>query len=123
MIETRSKRRRFIAALISVPLGLLVAAVLLPPKGTRCGSPMRQCQENLTRIDGAKEQWAMDSSKITGPQVTAEDLISPELLKEIPKCPSGGVYIINDVGTGPVCTSGLPGHSLSEVGDAITEIE
>lgn len=78
------------------------------------------CQEMLVRIDGAKEQWSLETGSRDAP--TIEDLASSDgrgYLRRFPECPQGGTYIIGAVGVDPVCTSGLPGHSLAERGDSI----
>ena len=92
----------------------------------RCGSPMKSCQMNLTKIDGAKDQWALENDIKIPIKPDQEDLAQSDgkgYLKTFPKCPSGKKYIINPVGTDPVCASGLPGHSLSEIGSVITTVE
>ncbi|HBF33937.1 TPA: hypothetical protein DDW35_05185 [Candidatus Sumerlaeota bacterium] len=66
----------------------------------------QNCSETLQRIDGAKEQWALDHGKKVGDQVTWNDLIlaSNGYLKRTPKCPYGGIYTIGSIGTDPKCT-------------------
>ncbi len=82
---------------------------------------MRTCQENLTRIDGAKEQWALEHNKKVTDTPELSDLISESTgyLKAFPGCPAGGSYVINPVGTNPVCSTGLSGHTMTEVGTTI----
>ena len=89
------------------------------------GSISRQCQQNLTLIDGAKEQLSLDSNNPRpNKPFTWEELATTEFISKIPlRCPSGNDYIISSIGTDPVCTAGLPGHSLSEIGPAITALE
>jgi len=91
-----------------------------------------ECKENLTKLRGRREQWALENAKPEGTPVTLDELEDDALknsrngyFKPVPReCPSGkGIYILNAVGTDPVCTSGLPGHSLSEVGAPITAPE
>lgn len=71
----------------------------------------RACVSNLRRIDGAKEQWAMDTrarAGATGPAMTL--LVGPaRYIKANPVCPSNGSYTINNLGTHPACnTAGGP---------------
>lgn len=120
-------RQNVMAAVIVAGTAALVAAIAVPGiLRERSLRRMRSCQENLTKIDGAKEQWALESNRIPGALVETEFIVAAGksgYLKAFPFCPSGFDYVINEVGTNPVCPSGLPGHSLSEVGDAITELE
>ena len=69
----------------------------------------RTCQENLSRIDGAKENFALDESLDDGATVTWSNIVNPDgtgYMKKKPVCPRGGEYIINTIGTDPVCTYG-----------------
>ena len=69
------------------------------------------CVENLTRIDHAKAQWALDNKKDSGPGPGWEDLLgSTSSLNRMPKCPAGGTYTVNPIGTAPSCS--VDGHVL-----------
>lgn len=61
------------------------------------------CWNNLRRIDGAKQQWALENKAKAGDPVTLEN-ISP-YLGATPTCnvPSGR-YIVGNVGEEPKCT-------------------
>jgi general secretion pathway protein G len=72
------------------------------------------CQENLCKIDDAKEQYAMDYKLSNGGLVDfPTDLITPPqavrgqgYLKHAPVCPAGGSYTINLIGDDPQCSIG-----------------
>src|ERR1043166_4656196 len=67
------------------------------------------CKIYLQQIEEAKQRWADAKKKPDGTAVTALDLsgyLTPHMLK----CPKGGVYQINPVGTPPTCS--IPGHEL-----------
>jgi prepilin-type N-terminal cleavage/methylation domain-containing protein len=107
-------------------IGILIAIAVPGFIRARSMSRMKSCQENLTKIDGAKEQWALENNKSPGASVAESDIVqanSEGYLKNFPNEPSGGSYTINSVGTDPDCSTGYPGHHLSEVGEAITELE
>ncbi len=71
-----------------------------------------ECANNLRRIQTAKEQWALAQHRPNGASVTEADL-APYLGGDgLPKCPSGGSYTINPIGTDPVCS--IPGHVLTK---------
>jgi hypothetical protein len=61
------------------------------------------CWNTLAQIDGAKQQWALESgSKSSGP-VTVENILP--YLRSAPTCQvSGATYIIGKVGEEPRCT-------------------
>ena len=110
-------------------IGILIAIAVPGFIRARSMSRMKSCQENLTKIDGAKEQWALENNKSPGASPAWTDIVDTGgqvgegYLKSQPKEPSGGSYTINAVGTDPTCDRGYPGHTLSEVGEAITQLE
>jgi hypothetical protein len=69
-----------------------------------------QCIGNLRRIQTAKEQWALTHHQPNGATVTEADLVPYLGGAGFPKCPSGGTYTLNMIGTAPVCS--IPGHIL-----------
>ena len=98
----------------NVALAGVVVAIAVPAfLRARENSRGQVCQENLSKMDGAKEQWALEFRKPMGTTVTMENLIRPDgaaagmgYLKRIPTCPSGGTYHLNAVGEAPTCSIG-----------------
>jgi len=74
------------------------------------GQATLACINNLRQIDGAMQQWALENKKDATAIPTAKHI--GVYLKDgvIPKCPAGGTYTLNSVGTVPTCT--IPGHAL-----------
>jgi hypothetical protein len=66
------------------------------------------CIENLTKIYGATEQWALETNKNNGNACSFADLAP--YFNGTPGCPAGGIYKITVVGTPPTCN--IPGHVL-----------
>ena len=66
------------------------------------------CCENLQKIDGAKQQWALELKKKDTDVPTWNDLVTvtPGYLKKTPQCPRGGIYTIGSVSADPVCSLG-----------------
>jgi len=65
------------------------------------------CQENLTKIEHAKEMYTFEHNLRGGDNVEMEDLWETDgtgYLKKEPKCPAGGVYTANPVNTDPTCS-------------------
>lgn len=73
----------------------------------------RACQENLLKIDGAKEQYALEFKAKNGSTVTMDDIVVPPgstagqgYMRATPLCPSSGTYVLNLIGASPECTIG-----------------
>ena len=74
--------------------------------GHRCGrsSSSNTCIANLKQIDGAKEQWALESRKTTNDLPAWVDLVGTDnYIKTTPVCPLGGIYKLNKVSEPPTC--------------------
>ena len=89
-------------------IGILIAIAVPGFVKARTQSRTRACQENLTKIDGAKEQWALENNKATGATVLITDLYAAGgslYLKNSPTCPAaaGTAYTLNTIGTAPAC--------------------
>jgi prepilin-type N-terminal cleavage/methylation domain-containing protein len=98
-------------------IGLLAAIAIPNFVRARTTSQMNACINNLRQIDGAKQQWALETKQATNatPQFTD---ISP-YLKSAVVCPAGGAaatfatsYTINDVGNRPACKIIAATHQL-----------
>jgi len=89
-----------------------------------------ECRRILSRIKEQKLQWALFYSVREYDIPTREDLLTrrtlpdkidpsrtyeyrPNLLSEIPTCPSGYQYTLNAAAEEPECRSGLSGHVSS----------
>jgi hypothetical protein len=92
------------AAMMGVAgVGIGVAVAVPAFLRARENSRGRACQENLAKIDGAKEQYALEHNLKTGAKVTMKDLVGT-YLKRTPTCPAGGTYTLNAVGENPTCS-------------------
>jgi hypothetical protein len=74
------------------------------------------CQLNLTRIENAEIQYALDRNPAPGATVTLEELVKscPKQLKELPICPAGGHYTVNAIDTTPTCSLAAQGHIITK---------
>lgn len=70
------------------------------------------CVSNLRKIDGAKQQWALENRKTAQDQPTAQDLAPYFRNNAAPICPAGGAYTLNRVAEAPVCS--IAGHALPQ---------
>jgi len=65
------------------------------------------CQENLTKIEHAKEMYIFAKNLKAGDPVDMTDLWQTDrtgYLKHEPRCPAGGAYTANVVNTAPTCS-------------------
>ncbi|MFP4380837.1 MAG: competence type IV pilus major pilin ComGC [Candidatus Sumerlaeia bacterium] len=92
-----------VVAIIGILVGIAVPGFIKARKQAQG----KACSENLAKIDGAKEQWALENNKTSADTPGDTDLYGPELyVKKAPVCPGGGTYTIGAVGTDPSCDSG-----------------
>jgi prepilin-type N-terminal cleavage/methylation domain-containing protein len=89
-------------------IGLLAAIAIPNFVRARTTSQANACINNLRQIDGAKQQWALETKQATNATPVISD-ISPYLRNSV-TCPSGGSaatfgssYTMNDVSTKPAC--------------------
>ncbi len=87
----------------------LIAAIGVPNLfRARDTAQQRTCIENLTRLEGVKQQWGAEKKKDNN-DVPAVSDVEP-YLKKMVGCPSGGIYSLNALGVRASCT--IAGHTL-----------
>ena len=114
-MKTNAKAFTLVEIMIVVAIiGILIAIAVPGFIRAREVSRRNSCQENLTKIDGAKSQWALEENKDGTSVATWGDLVSSTdgYLRFTPICPlddnkDGSTYTINDVNTLPDCDKGL----------------
>ena len=93
-------------------IGLLAAIAIPNFVKARQTAQKNACINNLRQIDGAKEQWALETKAATNATVNASDIDG--YIKggttNAQSCPAGGTVAINNVGANPTCT--VAGHTL-----------
>ena len=92
-------------------LGLLISIALPNFVKSRTQAQKLVCKENLFQIESAKQVWGLEAGRGTGDEPDKTDLIGPTLfIKDEPRCPAGGDYTFNPIGSNAVCT--ITGHVL-----------
>lgn len=92
-------------------IGILTAVSTYTALRNRDIAHQRACQENLVKIDGAKELWALERRRGTYDAPVLADLYSSDrsgYLKLEPRCPSEGTYSFETVGDYSTCTITAP---------------
>ena len=94
-------------------IGILLAIAIPSFMRARETARAKACQENLQKIDSAKEQWALETNKSNGYVLDItfledEEVVGPEgYIKKKPICPAGGEYTVNVIGVDPECSIGV----------------
>lgn len=69
------------------------------------GENQKACVENLSKIDGAKQQWALEEGRPGGALPTWDSIVGPtNYIRKTPVCPSGGTYELKAVEESPTCS-------------------
>lgn len=91
-------------------IGIIIAIALPAFIRAREISRARACQENLAKIDGAVDMYALDKKLQSGDTIAMSDLVATDgtgYLKREPACPAGGEYDTDlVVNTLPTCSIG-----------------
>jgi prepilin-type N-terminal cleavage/methylation domain-containing protein len=104
------RRKGFTLVEVMIVVGILgVILMIAGPTWVRQRelSRLRSCQENLSKIQGAKEQWALENSKPGSAEPAWDDLCNEEgsgYLQKEPVCPAEGDYTIGAVGETASCS-------------------
>lgn len=101
-------RRAFTLTEVMLVVALLsfILAIALPAFfRARELSRQRACQENLQKIDGAKNQWGLENNRPAGDTPTWSNLVgSSGYIRKSPVCTASGVYSINSLVDEPTCS-------------------
>jgi prepilin-type N-terminal cleavage/methylation domain-containing protein len=102
-------------------IGLLAAIAIPNFVRARTKSQVNACINNLRQIDGAKQQWALETKQAATVTPVADD-IAPYMGRSTGGakldvdivCPAAGTYVgtIGNVATAPECSKKADGHVL-----------
>ena len=89
-------------------IGLIIAIAVPAWLRAREVARARGCAENLSKIDGAVEQYALDYQLSNGDTTIEGDWFaivgSDRYIKRTPECPAAGIYSFGVVGKEPTCS-------------------
>jgi len=91
-------------------IGLLAAIAIPNFIKARATSQQNACINNLRQIDGAINEWAMETGQSNGAAVAGVSVVSAYIKmnvnNSVPTCPAGGSYTTSTVGATPqvVCS-------------------
>jgi prepilin-type N-terminal cleavage/methylation domain-containing protein len=100
-------------------IGLLAAIAIPNFVQARARSQATACINNLRMISNACDQFAIENNKTTGAHVSLHLDLTPYIklnsAHNLPPCPAGGNYGIENIGDIPTCSLGntvTPGHVM-----------
>jgi prepilin-type N-terminal cleavage/methylation domain-containing protein len=94
-------------------IGLLAAIAIPNFVRARTTSQTNACINNLRQLDGAKQQWALETKAAASATPTSAN-VQPYLGRgsagNYPSCPAAGAYTLGNLTTAPTCDKS--GHVL-----------
>jgi prepilin-type N-terminal cleavage/methylation domain-containing protein len=91
-------------------IGLLAAIAIPNFIKARATSQQNACINNLRQIDGAINEWALETGQSTGGTPSANTVsayIKVNSNNSVPGCPAGGTYTYGNVGANPQISCSL----------------
>jgi prepilin-type N-terminal cleavage/methylation domain-containing protein len=92
-------------------IGVLAAIAIPNYVRARANSQQSACINNLRQIDGAINEWALETGQSTGASVATVAIVSAYIKlnsnNSVPICPAGGTYTTATVGSAPQVSCSL----------------
>ena len=98
-------------------IGLLAAIAIPNFMKARATSQQNACINNLRQIDGAINEWALETGQSNGATVSSVSTVSAYIKlnsnNSVPGCPAGGTYATTTVGANPQVACSLSSLTTS----------
>ncbi|MEI6515727.1 MAG: hypothetical protein WCO77_07105, partial [bacterium] len=104
--------KEMVASAMVAPFAMMAGIAVPSFLKARSVSQGNSCINNLRMMEAAKEQWALENNKESGAAVKESDIIKYLGEGKMPKCPQGGTYSLDTIGTNARCSH--PGHQLND---------
>jgi hypothetical protein len=98
--------KQMVAAMMMAPVAMAAGVAVPSFMKARSKASVNACINNLRQIDAAKEQWALEQKKATGDAAEEAGIVQYIKGAKLPRCPNGGTYTLNAIGTVPECSCG-----------------
>lgn len=97
-------------------IGILIAIAVPSFLRAREISRRNACQENQSKVDGAKQQWALENNEPGTATPAWGDLVGNDsYIRKSPECPSSGTYTIGSLSVDPSCSLSVNNDGFEHV--------
>ena len=92
-------------------IGLLAAIAIPNFVRARTKSQTTACVEQISKMNGAADQWALENGKGTGAQIDSDNIRLYMSGNNAPECPAKGSYTFGKVGDAQQITCSISSHT------------
>lgn len=101
--------------IVVTTIGILAGLAVPNYIKARTSAQVKACISNLTKINGAKAQWALENKKADTATPLTTDLAPYFNSEQMPNCPANGTYRLRRVSRIPSCSLYAIGHTMNNL--------